>query len=238
MIQNGELPGPDLIAMADMSPFEDETLKHVQNVAMPIANELGIEFKIARPKETLYEKLMRGKVVTPFWFLGERKPSLVARRSCTFDFKVELINNLIPRRMWATIWLGISADELKRVRDEDEKLTWGRMRTNFYPLIAKDMTRNDCIRYIAKSGYLMPPKSACDICPFSSKQRLLSNIARDNGTYERIKEIESAWHETPKHSHKYLTQYLDKLPTVQEASRLIIGDTQSDNSGTCGVCEF
>lgn len=240
MIQKGIFPKPNLIAMADMSPFEQETLNHAVRHALPIAQGMGVAFKIVQPKETLYEKLKRGKVVTPFWFQGDKRPQLVDRRSCTFDFKVELINNLIPRRAWATMWLGISADELRRVRGEDEKLSWGRMRTNYYPLIEKDMTRQDCIDFIQAEGFSLPPKSACDLCPFSSKTRLLTNIAKNEGAYERIQEIQTAWHENKKHGHKFLTQFLESVPTPQEAQAILATETRTnfDNSGACGVCEF
>jgi hypothetical protein len=134
------------------------------------------------------------------------------------------------------MWLGISADELRRVRDADEKLTHGRMRTNYYPLIELGMTRDDCIAYIAASGYPVPPKSACDICPFSSKRRLIENIAANGGTYERITEIQAKWHENGKHPTKYLTVFLDALPNPQQAKEMSVGG--EDNSGACGVCEF
>lgn len=221
------------MVMADMSPFEDETLAFTRE-HMP-------EVEILTPKRTLEQELMRGQVVTPFWYMGDKgKPSFVSRRSCTVNYKIKIVNKLIGRYMWDTIWLGISADELRRVRGDDEKLTKGRMRTNRYPLIELGMTREDCVQYLTVQGYPVPPRSSCDICPFASDLRLLRLLNQNTGTFERIKRIESAWHKRPKNAHKFLTRYLADLPTSEQAAYMLeVKEARLvDNSGTCGVCEF
>lgn len=241
LIADGAMRIPHKIVYADMSPFEDETLEFTRTHGQYMAAQFGREITIIQPKKTLEMELMRGRVVTPFWFANDDgKPQLVARRSCTTNYKVKLVNDLIARYMWDRVWLGISADELRRVRGDDEKLTRGRMRTNLYPLIEKDMTRADCVTYLQSRGYPVPERSACNICPFSASIRLLRNIARNTGTYEQIKRIESAWHKHSKNTHKYLTRYLDALPTPEQAGNMLAAlDSRTvDNSGSCGVCEF
>lgn len=241
LISAGKLPRPDKIVMADMSPYERETLVFTLHVAEPLARSVGLTIEIVRPnRQTLRDELLRGRVVTPFWWWNDGRAQLVSRRSCTTNYKVKLVNSMIQRYAWDTIWLGISSDELIRVRGADEKLTRGRMRTNFYPLIEQDMTRADCEAFLVERGLVPPPKSACDICPFSSRIRLLKNLAADTGAYERIKEVETAWHKNPKHAHKYLTVYLGNLPTPDEARTMLEarGIVEFDNSGACGVCEF
>ena len=37
-----------------------------------------------------------------------------------------------------------------------------------WPLIERGMTRLDCLRWLERHGYLLPPKSACIGCPFQS----------------------------------------------------------------------
>lgn len=242
LIAHGKVRKPAKIVMADMSPYEAETLAFTQKIAQPLAASLGLSIDIIQPKKSLRDELLKGYVVTPFWWRDERdnKPSLQKRRSCTYNYKVKIVNNIIKRYMWDTIWLGISLDESERMRPDDEKLTRGRMRTNYYPLVDLEMSRTDCIAYLTDNGLPIPPKSACDICPFSDWGRLLKNIAKDNGTYERIQEVQAAWHRNPKNQHKYLTVYLDELPTPTEAKAMLgtLSEDTPDTSGGCGVCEF
>ena len=60
-------------------------------------------------------------------------------------------------------WIGISLDEVSRMKPSRDK--WAQ---NRWPLIEKDMTRHDCLRWIEKNGYPKPPRSACIYCPFHS----------------------------------------------------------------------
>ena len=61
-----------------------------------------------------------------------------------------------------SMWLGISTDEIDRVRESPEK--WIQ---NSYPLIELGMSRDDCIDYCRQYGW-EPTKSRCYICPFQS----------------------------------------------------------------------
>jgi len=60
-------------------------------------------------------------------------------------------------------WIGISLDEVSRMKPS--QLKWAK---NRYPLIDMDMTRHDCLRWMDKNGYPVPPRSACTYCPFHS----------------------------------------------------------------------
>ncbi len=39
---------------------------------------------------------------------------------------------------------------------------------NRWPLIEKYMTRNDCLKWMDKKGYQLPPRSSCSFCPYHS----------------------------------------------------------------------
>jgi hypothetical protein len=60
-------------------------------------------------------------------------------------------------------WIGISLDEVSRMKPS--RLKWA---ANRYPLIEKEMTRHDCLRWMESRGYPAPPRSACTYCPFHS----------------------------------------------------------------------
>jgi len=58
-------------------------------------------------------------------------------------------------------WLGISLDEVERVKDSDVKYI-----TNHYPLLDKHMRRADCVSWLLAHNLPVPPKSACVFCPY------------------------------------------------------------------------
>jgi hypothetical protein len=60
-------------------------------------------------------------------------------------------------------WIGISLDEVSRMKPS--RIKWA---ANRYPLIEKEMTRHDCLRWMESRGYPTPPRSACTYCPFHS----------------------------------------------------------------------
>lgn len=97
-----------------------------------------------------------------------------AFRVCTHRWKV------IPMRRWITAelkrmnikrkpgvveqWMGISMDEIQRVKPSRVKYI-----VNRYPLIEKRMTRQDCENYLTAHGIEVPPKSACWFCPLRGR---------------------------------------------------------------------
>jgi hypothetical protein len=97
------------------------------------------------------------------------------RRQCTKEYKIEPITAKIreliglkprqrgPKTVAVEQWLGISADEIARIRLSESP--WMEFR---YPLIERGMTRLDCLRWLDRHGYPRPPKSACIGCPYHS----------------------------------------------------------------------
>jgi hypothetical protein len=151
------------------------TLEYVRNIAMPYAKAHGIQFieLTKRPNgkpTTLYGLLNRPhsrSIDIPMWL---RKPNsktgAPGRRGCTKQFKVKRIAAWTKK--WgasaeqpATLGIGISLDEWKRVRTSG--IAW---QVNDYPLIDLRLTRADCVKIIEDAGLPIPPKSACWFCPF------------------------------------------------------------------------
>ena len=96
------------------------------------------------------------------------------RRQCTKDYKIVPIRRkvrelagLTRRRSPPTPvieqWIGISLDEAIRMKPSFE--AW---QANRWPLIEQRMTRNDCLRWLERHDYPIPPKSSCIGCPFHS----------------------------------------------------------------------
>lgn len=96
------------------------------------------------------------------------------RRQCTREFKIQPIEKFIRREMLRlahgqrapttpeiTQWIGISWDEIQRMKDPFINLTKHR-----WPLIELKMTRQDCLQWMNRRGYPEPQKSSCTFCPY------------------------------------------------------------------------
>lgn len=84
------------------------------------------------------------------------------RRQCTRDYKIDPIRRKVRELVSLTgkrsptypvveQWIGISFDELLRMKPSGE--TW---RVNRWPLIEKEMTRWDCLRWLERHEYPLP----------------------------------------------------------------------------------
>lgn len=96
-------------------------------------------------------------------------------RTCTSDFKVRPINRKTkevagwkgrkPKEPIVTTWIGISKDEIQRMKESNE--SWIQHR---WPLIELDMHRHHCLKWMRDNGYPKPPRSACWFCPYHSNK--------------------------------------------------------------------
>lgn len=90
------------------------------------------------------------------------------RRQCTTVYKIQPIRRKIRElleeagKKVATLQLGISTDEIQRMRSSDVKYI-----VNSYPLIDAGFSRADCIAYLKQHG-INAPRSACIGCPYHS----------------------------------------------------------------------
>ena len=112
-------------------------------------------------------------------------------RQCTSQYKIRPIHHAVKRhlgldpsrRMPADIavetWLGISAEEVLRMRDSH--VGWS---VNRYPLVERGMTRADCREWFAERYPDMTlARSACAGCPFRSDEEWMSLKTTDPDLY-------------------------------------------------------
>ena len=120
----------------------------------------------------------------PLYVIGEDgSRGMLQHRQCTDIFKIRPIERFVrttlyglrPRqRMPASasveMWLGITTDEVQRLRDNHRP--WARKR---YPLIEAGMSRANCDKWFAERypGRALP-RSACSGCPFRSDSEWLA----------------------------------------------------------------
>jgi len=111
----------------------------------------------------------------PFFTESDTSKGGQLRRQCTREFKIQPITRKLrelvglkfrqraPRKILVTQYLGISFDEISRMRES--RLHWIE---HEWPLIDRRMHRHDCLIWMEKNGFPKPERSACSYCPYHS----------------------------------------------------------------------
>ena len=113
-------------------------------------------------------------LVAPFFTKNKNtgKKGMVMRQ-CTNDYKIQPIRKKIrelcgvghrkhfPKDQYVEQWIGISTDEVMRMKPARDKYILNR-----HPLIEAKLSRQDCINWIKEKKLLLPEKSACICCPY------------------------------------------------------------------------
>jgi len=139
----------------------------VYRVTQGSLTEMSLSTKINKKTGSAYLRNM-----IPAYTLNPDGSKGLLGRDCTSDFKLKPIfrkqkeiAKVVRGQKHASVvsWIGISLDEYSRMKPSQVK--WSKSR---WPLIEKEMTRHDCLRWMEKNGYPKPPRSACIYCPFHS----------------------------------------------------------------------
>jgi len=115
----------------------------------------------------------------PLYLKGsDRTGNGLGKRQCTTNYKIKPVHNKarellglkprqkIPAGTRVEMWLGISLDEIVRMRDSRD---WWIV--NRYPLVDANMTRQDCNSWWKANHEWSLARSACAACPFQSRSR-------------------------------------------------------------------
>lgn len=167
---------------------------------------------------------------------GDRDGML--RRQCTTVYKIQPIRRKVRELLTETgntravMHLGISVDEIQRMRTSDVKYI-----VNSYPLIDAGLTRRDCLAYLTALG-ISAPRSACIGCPFHSdaEWRHIRDTAPDEFAdavaYEREIQATVKTTGTPYlHRQRVPLDQVD-LTTPEDRGQMNFND---ECAGICGV---
>lgn len=109
-----------------------------------------------------------GKVYQRFFvpmFALTKSGTGIMKRQCTREFKVHPIRrkilSLVAKDETATQWIGISFDELDRMKESQHKHIQNR-----WPLVDMVIRRRNCLEWMERHSYPQPPRSACVFCPY------------------------------------------------------------------------
>lgn len=166
MAIEGELPALDAVIFADTGAEPNAVYEHIAWLR-GVLEKAGVPLYIVR-NGNLAEDLKRKRrfASIPAYVRNTRGETGMLRRQCTHEYKIKPIRRLLrelgaTRENPATVALGISLEEAGRMRDS--RVSYIR---HSYPLVEKRMRRSDCILWLRRRGYPIPPKSSCVFCPF------------------------------------------------------------------------
>lgn len=181
-----------------------------------------------------------GRSAVPAFMIDSDRKVGVMIRQCTQDHKIKpilsFVRKKIGRKAFAVQWLGISTDEISRVRDSREK--W---KANYYPLINMAMSRYDCLKWMNLNGYPVPPRSACVFCPFRADREWKDLKENEPVEFQRAVEYELKYQETYSKINNFrgipfLHNSLKPLSEVDfDPTRDQINLFNNDCGGHCGV---
>ena len=179
-----------------------DTLKYVRGVAMPYAEQHGIELLMLEKRHrdgspnTLLRKITNPDTVSVSIPYRSRPQGPPMSRSCTAEYKMRVTGAELRRRGAskdnpAVVGIGFSLDEAHRANRKPQP--W---EVITYPLIGVGeetgltLTRQDCIALIAREGLPVPPKSSCWFCPFHKLPAWADMRRREPDLFERAADLE------------------------------------------------
>lgn len=217
-----------------------DTLAYVRDVAIPLAAANGIEFVTVAHKRTLLQENMRdNRSIRLPVYMSNGAPG---NRSCTSNFKIEIIAREIKRRgaTKAAPWvcgLGISTDEAHRA-NYNSRIAW---QTLEYPLLDLRISRANCVGIIERAGLPVPPKSACWFCPFQSNKRWHALRRNRPDLFDQAVALEARMNEKRQaigrdvvHMHRSLIPLVDAIQDTG-STQLDLFEQDICDSGYCFV---
>jgi len=159
----GDLPRADYAIFADTGWEPQSVYDHLER--LKALNE--IEIITVSNGNIRKDAAAGGRFASmPFYLKGGDGKRGILRRQCTNEYKIKPLSKKL-RELGATarnpfeVWIGISTDEIHRMKDSRVKYT-----NHSWPLIDMRMDRRQCRRWLEEHWPEKVPKSACIGCPF------------------------------------------------------------------------
>ena len=161
----------------------------------------------------------------------------IGARQCTNDFKVVPLRRKMRELLGTSnrsakvrVMIGISLDEAHRAKPS--RNNW---QIHEWPLLDKRMTRSDCLAWMERKGYPLPPKSSCLGCPYHSDQQW-QEIKKNKDEWEDIIMIDKFIRNQPKfRKQQFMHRSLKPIDEVQFTNEDQIDMFGNECEGMCGV---
>ena len=175
--------------MADTSRERSSTWRYLDEYAKPIMDGMGISFiRASHDLATVDLYSHKGDLLIPAFTENGKLPTF-----CSSEWKRRVVLRKLrelgygpknPVRMW----LGISLDEMERMKDSDTGWV-----EHHYPLIFDERLRRiECETIIERFGLPVPPKSTCWMCPNMNAQTWKSIKENDPDDFDRAISLEKS----------------------------------------------
>lgn len=223
LIEDGRLPLPDRIVMADTGYEFKKTWQYTEEYIQPRLQKLGRNIEIIPHSEAKVDLFSStNEVLIPaFSTSGSGK----LRNFCSGKWKTDVVRRYIRKTGVTTcdMWLGMSLDEIQRLKHSG--LKWC---NNYYPLCYDvKFTRGDCRAYILSHGMPEPPKSRCLMCPNQS-DTLWLEVQQEPEEWQKAVALDEKIYQT--HGVRLHKSRLP-LPMVQ------LQPTQEQDGGLFDICD-
>ncbi len=252
MAAHGEIgPKPDYAIFSDTGWEPKKVYEHfewlkaeVEKFGIPviIVQDRNIKDDLIIATKTEEKTGKSGFTNLPFYIINKDGTKGMAKRQCTAEYKIRPIQKAMrtllgykPRQRIkekVTLWMGISTDEVQRVKPSRER--WIEHR---YPLIEKWMNRQVCLMWMERKEYPQPPKSSCVGCPFHDNSMWLDMKQNDPKAWKEAVEIDKAI----KNLHRFEGQaYLHRscIPLDEvdlQEDQITMDEFINECEGMCGV---
>lgn len=166
LIGSGKLPKPDICFMTDTGREKSGTWPFVDSFIRPQLARVGATLEIVKAEQFSSISLFAsdGRTVLMPGFTTQAGSMGKLSGFCSGRWKQDVAERYFRSLGIETArnWIGISIDEMRRVRKQHR--SWLEL---WYPLIfGVPMRRHQCVDLIRETGWLGPvPHSACKMCP-------------------------------------------------------------------------
>lgn len=161
----------------------------------------------------------------------------MGRRQCTSEYKLTPLRRKMrellgtrDRSAKCRVMIGISLDEAHRAKSSHNQ--W---QIHEWPLLDKRMSRGDCLLWMEKNGYPLPPKSSCIGCPYHSDYQ-----------WQEIKNVPDEWNDVvmidklirnqPKfRKQQFMHRSLKPIDEVKFTNEAQVDLFGNECEGMCGV---
>jgi len=146
------------------------------------------------------ETMRTGLSKRPTVPLYTANPNGMMAKQCSKEFKTRPVQREIRRRagllpkqrapqgFMVEVWIGISKDEIHRVKTSETAYIHNR-----HPLVEANMTRQDCLKWLAERQYPRAPKSSCLFCSFRDNDAWIDMAVNQPEDFADAIEYDEAW---------------------------------------------
>jgi hypothetical protein len=216
LILQGRLPKPELAIFADTGRERSSTWRYLRDHALPIMQQLGIRFEVASHElSTVDLYAHNGDLLMPAFINAGKLPTF-----CSDKWKKMVVRRRLRELGYGPDkpviqWLGMSLDEIERMKDSD--VQWIE---NAWPLVFDvPLRRIECETIIERAGLPIPSKSACWMCPHMNDVEWAEIKLHDPADFAKAIELDAEIRAADTRGGVYLHKSLLPIGEVEFVSR-------------------